>query len=109
MERQEYRQLPKELSHRFLNLQASPHCGLGLGGMPWALWLMVVREVRLVHRGPCLLLARGGYLAPKGVPGPAARAWNTKCAGIGVIDSKNQALDVIRSASTVRVNNHTKK
>ena len=51
----------------------------------------------------------GRYLAPKGVPGPAARAWNTKCAGIGVIDSKNQALDVIRSASTVRVNNHTKK
>ena len=59
--------------------------------------------------GPPAVLAScwpGGYLAPKGVPGPAARAWNTKCAGMGV--TENQALDIIRSALTVRANNHTK-
>lgn len=49
-----------------------------------------------------------GYPAPEGVAGPAARVWSTRCAGVGVVDSKNRALDVLRSASAVRENSHTK-
>lgn len=48
---------------------------------------MVVREAELVHRRPfCLhatLLLAPGYLAPKGVAGPTAGAWDTRGAGIG--------------------------
>ena len=80
--------------------------------MPWALWLMVGRAAGPVHQRPfcphATLPLVLGYPAPKGVAGPAARAWRTRCAGVGVVDSKNQALDVLRSASAVRENDHTK-
>lgn len=53
----------------------------------WLLGLMLIRETGLVHRWPfCLhaiLLLAPGYLAPKGIAGPAAGAWATRGAGIG--------------------------
>lgn len=92
-------------------LGAGPPCGLRFMVMPWALWLTVVRAGPVHQRSFCphATLPLGlGYPAPKRVAGPAARAWSTRCARVGVIDSKNRALDVLRSASAVRENGHTK-